>query len=568
LLGGDTVAGSKHVIGAVLTLKDNMSATLRGVKKEQSAFKRDVTSTRKELEKTFKKKMEARLDATRAHKEMTKLKTAMAPFRKKIVAAMALKDMASKKITKTVNELKSIGRRVFSPVIKVKDNIKSVMSKVSGLAKAAGGIALAGGAAAVGAGVGMLKSGSELEKQQVSMGHFIGINNKDKSQTDINSMRDSFLKDLRENSNATPFTSSEVIGAGTRALGVTSGNTKEAMELVKVAEDMAALTPGKTVSDAMEALADAKNGEMERLKEFNAKVSAEDYEKLGFKGVVNSKLKTQFEGGAAKLSQTGSGLASTIKGKLASRAQDAGLKMLEKSKPLLQGIINIIDSPKFNNFTNKFGGGLASIGTKAIEFGKLIADNWSKIGGKFDWIGGKVGFFKEIWNTSWSAIKEVTNAAMPIIEPIWDIIASGTKIIFEGFQLAFPYIKSTVSDVWDVVSPIFTKLGDALSWVADKVGGVATWLSSKNKATTASGSGTVSRGISIDGSHANGLSYVPYDGYIAELHKGEKVVTAKENSAGNTSKPQVVIHINGSNMSAEDVANVLVPKIKLALANM
>lgn len=35
----------------------------------------------------------------------------------------------------------------------------------------------------------------------------------------------------------------------------------------------------------------------------------------------------------------------------------------------------------------------------------------------------------------------------------------------------------------------------------------------------------------FDGSHANGLSYVPYDGYAAELHEGEAVLTASENRA-------------------------------------
>lgn len=33
----------------------------------------------------------------------------------------------------------------------------------------------------------------------------------------------------------------------------------------------------------------------------------------------------------------------------------------------------------------------------------------------------------------------------------------------------------------------------------------------------------------VDGSHADGLSYVPFNGYVAELHKGEAVLTASEN---------------------------------------
>jgi TP901 family phage tail tape measure protein len=37
------------------------------------------------------------------------------------------------------------------------------------------------------------------------------------------------------------------------------------------------------------------------------------------------------------------------------------------------------------------------------------------------------------------------------------------------------------------------------------------------------------RNLGIDGSHAGGLSYVPYDGYVARLHKGERVLTSAEN---------------------------------------
>jgi hypothetical protein len=37
------------------------------------------------------------------------------------------------------------------------------------------------------------------------------------------------------------------------------------------------------------------------------------------------------------------------------------------------------------------------------------------------------------------------------------------------------------------------------------------------------------KGVKPDGSHAGGLGYVPRDGYIAELHRGERVLTAGEN---------------------------------------
>lgn len=43
--------------------------------------------------------------------------------------------------------------------------------------------------------------------------------------------------------------------------------------------------------------------------------------------------------------------------------------------------------------------------------------------------------------------------------------------------------------------------------------------------------GSSGGGGGYDGSHADGLAYVPYDGYIAELHRGERVLTKEENRA-------------------------------------
>ena len=45
----------------------------------------------------------------------------------------------------------------------------------------------------------------------------------------------------------------------------------------------------------------------------------------------------------------------------------------------------------------------------------------------------------------------------------------------------------------------------------------------------ASATGGISYGTTIvDGSHANGLDYVPFDGYLAQLHKGESILNAEE----------------------------------------
>lgn len=43
-----------------------------------------------------------------------------------------------------------------------------------------------------------------------------------------------------------------------------------------------------------------------------------------------------------------------------------------------------------------------------------------------------------------------------------------------------------------------------------------------------------------DGSHASGMNFVPYDGYVAELHRGERVVPASQNDGGTADNTEVV----------------------------
>lgn len=56
--------------------------------------------------------------------------------------------------------------------------------------------------------------------------------------------------------------------------------------------------------------------------------------------------------------------------------------------------------------------------------------------------------------------------------------------------------------------------------------------------------------------HADGLSYVPYDNYVARLHKGERVLTAKENAQYGSAGGITVVNHNtiGSGVSRSEVA--------------
>ena len=51
------------VVGNI-SIKDNVTATLRIIKKEQTSFRDDVKKTREEMKKAWDKKYQAKLDAT------------------------------------------------------------------------------------------------------------------------------------------------------------------------------------------------------------------------------------------------------------------------------------------------------------------------------------------------------------------------------------------------------------------------------------------------------------------------------------------------------------------------
>lgn len=592
------MASARHTIGAVLTLRDNMSATLRGVRREQQAFKREVKSVKSELDSTFKKNRKVKLDSTVAHKKIQQLRKEIKPLRQKIATAVAIKDMASQKIQRVSNRLKVLKSKAFRPVVAIQDKTASFFSSfkknIMNLKTFAMG-------ALAGIGVGkMFQSGGMLEQQQIAMQHFIRVNNQGRSEADITKMRDEYITGLRNNANLTPFETTEVISAGSRALNVVGGNTKDAMSLVKLAEDMAALNPEKSLKDAMEALADARLGEFERMKEFGFKISADEFKGLvgkgknddlteketteAYKKLVENKLNPYFEGGAQELSKSGLGLISTIKGKISSKIQDTGLKIVERAKPQLESFISWMDenSATMDIFANAVSSGIGFVLDGFTTFSNFISNNMplvndtignvsSWISNRFGWVRNETGFLKDTFASAIPAISNVLQVGWKVMKPVFDLIASAVESIYYIFKWAFPGVKNIVTSVWDIVSPILNKLGDALGWVADKAGKIANWLGKKleNKTETT----TI-----VNGSHANGLASVPFNGYIAKLHKGERVLTKEENKNYSNNSKSVIIQkvidkiadtiVIREEADIEKIGNDVATKVELALANM
>ena len=123
------------------------------------------------------------------------------------------------------------------------------------------------------------------------------------------------------------------------------------------------------------------------------------------------------------------------------------------------------------------------------------------------------------------------------------------------------------SSLWEEFKSGFTNMFDDIGFAARTM-----WQWIKNLFTGKSlNIKEVQRQVAKDGSHANGLDYVPKDGYIAELHKGEAVLTRAEADAyrkgfnGGTVFIGVTIQVNGANIKNEEA---LAEKIAYKLQRM
>lgn len=151
------------------------------------------------------------------------------------------------------------------------------------------------------------------------------------------------------------------------------------------------------------------------------------------------------------------------------------------------------------------------------------------------------GLLKGDWEQVWNGLKLITESILNgIVRLVSDLLNIMINIIIMKKDTFLNAGKGIFNAIWDGMKAIWDKLSswitEKISWITEKL---AFWRSSKSEMDDGGDSG----GRGYNGSHANGLNYVPFDGYIAELHKGERVLTAEENKQySNKNKPNITIN--------------------------
>ena len=149
-----------------------------------------------------------------------------------------------------------------------------------------------------------------------------------------------------------------------------------------------------------------------------------------------------------------------------------------------------------------------------ITIGRLIIENWDLIKAKFSELGiylyskilDIVNFFVSLKDKTIDIFLKLVE----MLKGVWDTIKSTASA-------AFDFILDYVNQIWEKIKGFFSDLGSKIK----SLPGIRVFFKEEKEGEK----------TNIDGSHRSGLSYVPRDGYIAELHEGERVLTKEENSS-------------------------------------
>lgn len=146
-----------------------------------------------------------------------------------------------------------------------------------------------------------------------------------------------------------------------------------------------------------------------------------------------------------------------------------------------------------------------------------------------------------------------------IVSTIGNIFQSIINLIFAKYNDMYNAGRSIFQGLFDgivgVWNSIYNWVVEKVNWLSDRL---SFWNSSQSK-------------MRANGSHATGLEYVPFDGYRAILHKGERILTAEQakeadkgQNGGNTRIVKVEIgqFINQTEKDIDELVEIIDEKLE------
>lgn len=171
------------------------------------------------------------------------------------------------------------------------------------------------------------------------------------------------------------------------------------------------------------------------------------------------------------------------------------------------------------------------------EIFSWVSDNWPTLQKIFETVFGVIF---DLVSTVWTLFKD---GLLPILSALWDFISPTFPLIQGVVEVTFGAIVKSVEFVVDVFERVTGAIKTAIEWLGS-------WNDTEAKSKDTS----FKSGKDYDGSHAGGLAYVPYDGYIAELHQGERVLTKSQNANYNSNAGDA--YITGNTFVVREEADI------------
>lgn len=174
----------------------------------------------------------------------------------------------------------------------------------------------------------------------------------------------------------------------------------------------------------------------------------------------------------------------------------------------------------------------------------------------------------ENWPRIQATIKTVFDVVSPLVQGLWNIFANGILPIFAEL---FSWVSKNFAPLGKFITDAFISVikftTDVVNWIDNMIGKIreaVTWFKNLfgfNNQTVNVKTNVQSNqpALQVDGRHATGLDSVPYDGYIAELHKGERIVPANQNK-GQTAN--IIVELDGA-ILAKAIGEPLVEMIRV-----